>query len=479
MDFNQINRLIKQNPVITLLRSTRAPLFIFLIQEEYKSNNIIIVEEDQLSYKLALLLNEQNFEIPNSTTVDEYAKSLIDEWSSDRFRLLRRYYDSNGIVIIELTPSGEKTHQLFESLKPKEFIGTESRFNDIFRRLNELTQGSEGDPKKRIAELKEQKNKISQEIKKIEQTGFVETLNEFQIKERIEEIQLSARDLLSDFSQVENNFRELVQDIYRQESSLNGGKGELLGRTLDGYSELLDSPQGKSFQGFWQFLIADSGNDKINKMVKSVYENLEKQEIVVNDYFLLRLKHHLHNAGMKIVDTNHQLAKKLNRILADPHVGEKRRIKSLIGDIRKNVLHNRDKISATTIEMFCDFYPEINLPMERNPIFPISKNKIEEIPSIAKPENIDIATIFSRFALDIRRLESNINTTLLKRERVTLTELIDQFPIKGGLEEILAYLNLAMERQESIINREHEVLLSYQTNNEKKAIRMPEVIFCR
>ena len=104
-----------------------------------------------------------------------------------------------GEMFLELTSDSERALKWMEELNPKEYVGTESRFNNIYRLLEELSTGVNENPEDRIRELKEEKRKIDSEIREIEISGKVKTLNSFQIEERFYQVSMAARELLSEF----------------------------------------------------------------------------------------------------------------------------------------------------------------------------------------------------------------------------------------------------------------------------------------
>jgi seryl-tRNA synthetase len=124
-----------------------------------------------------------------------------------------------------------------ESLQKREFVGTESRFKDIFRRLQELIDNTSDDPKRKIQELEAKRQELKEEIAHIKKTGKTDTYNDTQIKERFFEISKTARELTSDFKEVEQNFKDITLNIYKKQTQRDLHKGDILGYALDATEE--------------------------------------------------------------------------------------------------------------------------------------------------------------------------------------------------------------------------------------------------
>lgn len=88
--------------------------------------------------------------------------------------------------------------------------------------------------------------------------GKFEVLNERQIKEQYYLIEDTAKSLLADFKQVEQNFRELDRAFRRKILTTAQVKGEVRADLFEEQDLLTETDQGKSFMAFWEFLLSQS-----------------------------------------------------------------------------------------------------------------------------------------------------------------------------------------------------------------------------
>ena len=98
------------------------------------------------------------------------------------------------------------------SLTERPFVGTESRLLTLFTLLEQIGTGSEADPVRRMQELCRKRDEIDAEIERV-RSGNVPLMDDTAIKDRFLQFQQLARELLSDFRQVEHNFRQLDRSV--------------------------------------------------------------------------------------------------------------------------------------------------------------------------------------------------------------------------------------------------------------------------
>ncbi len=80
----------------------------------------------------------------------------------------------------------------------------------------------------------------------------------------------TARELLSDFREVEENFRLLDRAARERIAAWDGSKGELLAELVGSRSEIAGSDQGRSFQAFYDFLLSESRQDELTDLLAKV-----------------------------------------------------------------------------------------------------------------------------------------------------------------------------------------------------------------
>ena len=332
--------MLKNSPTWKMLRANHAALMITFFYNQFKATNITEIPNSILIQKLADYLDELNYQDEdevndlNNLNLDsiDRAKKYIEKWTEENY--LRNYIDESSKQIINAyTIHTERVFRFLDLLKEREYAPTESRFKDIFNKLQEIIENSTEDPAQKIEELEKRKEEIENEIREIKRDGYVKPYENYQIQSRFEDVNKLANELVGDFKEVEDNFKAIVRDIYEKQTNKQNTKGKILQYTFDSLDELKLRNQGKSFYAFWNFLIDDISQDELKFLVTEVYKILEDRGIDYNEKFLRKLKSLLHQAGRKVLDSNNLLAEKLTRMIAEKDIQDRRQARETINEM--------------------------------------------------------------------------------------------------------------------------------------------------
>lgn len=478
MDYEYIKYLKDYNPSIRLLRLENAPLIVSFLYQHFKSNNNIVLSSTELTTRLSDYLHNLRENYGDDIYPDT-AKNYLERWATEGF--LRKYYmpDSDE-PMFELTPATEKAIEWISDLDKKEFVGTESRLLKIFEILNEIVYKSSDDPQKRMAELQRQRQEIDKEIEKIK-AGDIEKFSETQIKERFYDVYDTARKLISDFRQIEYNFREIDRSLREKQLNSNIKKGRLLEDVFKSHDLLWQTDQGKSFRAFWEFLMSQSKQEELDDLIESVNRLPVVQDIKKDD-FIDRIKVAMIEAGDKVNKTIHHLVEQLRKYLDDKTLLENRRIIEVIREIKASALEIKDNPPMDKDFMTVEDKPDIKLIMER-PLFNPIKNveiraiKLEE----GNADSVDASVLYRQIYIDYDRLKNNIRELLKFKTQATLKQITDVYPIEKGLTEVIAYYDIASKDSKSFIDDETTEIITIKNRETDRCfeIQLPQVIFCR
>lgn len=487
---------IKNDPGANLLRAKSATFVIAFLYNEFRAIHIPFIQADDFESHLVSFLQNNTIDEQTLLSSDENeapqevlfgdiqakAKFLVNYWCSDQKNYIKRYYSQNKSYVIELHASIERLFTWIESCEPEEFVGTESRFQDILFQLRNLKTNINQNPELRIAELKKEKTRIEQEIKKINESGKADAFTPVQIKERLSNISRSSRDLLGDFRQIEENFKKILNEIYREQTKTNSTKGEILGYTLDTNRQLRNSPQGQSFSSFWNFISQDSDNE-INTLIEDILSSLAERDFSYSDVFLSRLKQYLYQEGHKIIEQNRLLTDRINRILSRQEQDEYQRIKELSNEIKGLAKKLFD--TGTTLPEHCGMdvegKAEVNAPQARYPVLKSEETLFTQMDTfdntLVSQESLE--DVFNQFFIDEKQLISNAREyrTKMNGRQFTLAELVSFYPIEKGLAEIITWFSIAEKDESIIIDNEQKDQIEYTAKNDIIKINIPRMVF--
>lgn len=184
--------------------------------------------------------------------------------------------------------------------------------------------------------------------------------------------------------------------------------------------------------------------------------------------------------------SNQRLAEHLRRIVDTRNVIESRRVQALTGEIKHIISQLGDDLIALMNRRASFFVieaePDVDLPLERPLFDPPLKTEPSQRPHTASAFiDIDaLITLYDTFYIDDALLDDNISRLLMSRSEVTLAELVTSYPVKQGIAEIIAYLQIAARNSRHDIDRTTQDAITINTRNgEEKSVVVPRIIFRR
>src|SRR5690554_587166 len=451
---SKILESLNTSPSVELVRLRNREMIIEFLtntfssgQNSISSDYIHIQLTDFLEFKQ--IENDEDNDINSFDTYEEKAKKYILQWTNKGF--LTNYLDEQGDVFYELSAHSSKTIDWLASLKKEEFVGTESKFNNILNQLKELVEFTNEDAEKRILLLEEKKLEIEQQIQRLKIGEDVKVFEEFEIVPRFNQINQSAKELLTDFKEVEDNFKEITKEIYQKHADGSLTKSDILEFTFDALDELKNSQQGKSFYAFWSFILNPELQNSWEILTKELYKTLEEKSIPVNDPFLKGMKRHLHNSGQRVYKANDKMAEKLSRIIRESETSKSEAIKTTIQEIKKQLLEISKTVTYTNKPIIAD----------------------EDITSSEY-----LSKLFSQSNIDKALLRKRIKDILNKKSQTTLLEIVESYGgLEKGLPELFGYIGIAKDFKHIISSDKTQSIVFDSENN--KQIQIPEIIFTK
>ena len=475
MQVEEITQILRESPSVRLIKSRSVDFFLSFVIEAFEGQSAIMQErlhmllENRLDEQENALV-EDNLEMTRlGESNEQKAKRLIKDWTDKGF--LTNYQNEEGEVIYEISSHTSKLMDWVVSLKKEDYIGTESKFKTLFAQLKELVEYSNEDREKRLELLRAKKMEIEHQIQ-------VEVYEDYQIEPRYNSLNKLAKELLSDFKEVDDNFKGIIKEIYERQTD-NAEKKVLLNYIFDAYGELKQSQQGKSFYAFWEFLLSADLQKEWDELTGALYETLENRGIDAHDMFLREMKKHLFDAGEKVAKTNDRMSEKLSRIIRQNGQMNAEVTKQVINDIKKLLIEatkQKEKPEASLEYETID----INLPVERPlTLAPIKETVYKDKPDMAELSLDDlerIGKLYNPYHIDRLVLRDRINKVLYDRQQTTLAEVIERNEgVEKGLSEVFGYIGVLKEYK-TVVNEERQQYIVFAEN---KTISIPEIIITR
>jgi hypothetical protein len=474
MNHDDAERLRDRHPAWQLLRARNAPLILSFLGRFFVEEHHGATAAPALAAQLDDQLYALNSGESDGARYPKAAGDYLDDWAQTDSGWLRRFYPlGSDEVHYDATPAFEKAYAWVVALAIRPFVGTESRLHTAVELLRQIVHGSETDPQERLAELRRRREAIDREIADVE-AGKVAVLDATALRDRYQQFAATARDLLSDFREVEDNFRALDRGARERIASWEGSKGDLLAELVGSRADISGSDQGRSFQAFYDFLLSETRQDEMADLLARV----RAVEQLDDDRRLRTVHHDWSEAAERTQRTVRQISEQLRRFLDDQVWLENRRVLELVRGVEAAALACRG--SSPELGLFVDD-PGIKaaLPFER-PLF--DARPAVRVQSLLDPDDddsIDVTGLFGQTFVDQVRLAENVRAAIPERGSVLLSDILDAYPIEQGAAELVGYLALTDDDLEVSVDEQDETVVDLISGDNARRARLPKVTVTR
>lgn len=462
-----------------LLRAEHAPFILSFLHRVFVAPNARAISQAELTSRLEDYL----FELRERLGEGVYPRSATEylaAWASDDAGYLRKYYPATGgdEPSFDLTPAAEKAIEWVSGLRSRPFVATESRLLTVFELLRQIVEGTEQNAGARLADLRGRRDQIDSEIRKLE-AGDVALMDDAAVKDRFLQLASTARALLSDFRQVEQNFRELDRGVRERIALWQGSKGELLEEIFGERDAIGDSDQGRSFRAFWDFLMSPSRQEELTSLLERALA-LPAVQALSPESRLGRVHYDWLDAGEVAQRTVARLSEQLRRFLDDQLFLENKRIIAIIREIEQSALALRSEPPPGLFAEIEDSAAAVELPMDKPLFVPPWKPVVDSAGVDVGDARIATDALYDQVYVDRARLAENVRRSLETSPQAALAAIVDAYPLEHGLAELVAYLAIASEDGRHVIDDERRQAIQWiDGQGVARQATLPLVIFHR
>ena len=445
LDYSYVSSLSSLHPAWRLLRMRHAPLIISFLHRTYLEPNRRLLA----AAEFRALLEDELYMLRQSGDSDTPARdaaAYLADWLSDGI-LRRTWAGANSEEHIDITPQTEKAIHWVASLRERTFVGTESRLLTFVELVRQMAEESDSNVERRLAVLHRQREELDAKIDRVSR-GEVEVLSEFELRDRFQQLEQLGRGLLSDFREVEENFRKLSRSARERIALWDGSKGQLLDELCRSDDEIKQSDQGRTFEAFCDFLLSVDSREELASHLATALQLPAVRE-QARDARLDRVHYDWISAGETIQETIASLSQQLRRFLDDQALLENRRIMEILRGIESHAIALRNNPPPGHIMWIDGMKCDIEIPMDRPLYRPIARPDIADIALEHGQAEEEATALYSQTVVDRGSLARHIATVLSEHGPVTLRELTQLQPIQRGLAEVVTYLDLGFSRYET------------------------------
>lgn len=477
MDYDEIERLRARHPAWSLLSSDNVALVLSFLTRVFVDANASNLPAAQLESAL----DDELFALNQRLGEGKFprrARDYLEYWAAPERGWLRRYYPpGSDEPHFDLAPAVERALAWVQDLRERSFIGTESRLNTIFELLRQMVYGADSNPTERLADLERRRSRIDAEIAALA-SGRVDIADPVTQRDRYQQFARTAKDLLSDFRQVEENFRSLDRQLREQIAGWDGSKGELLDDVVTNRKGIAESDQGRSFRAFYDLLLSAERQDELTDLLRRLHAIDSLPDL---DPRLAHVHFDWLHASERTQATVRLLSEQLRRFLDDQVWLENRRVFDLLRTIEAKALrlrHDPHPLVETEVD---GFRVPVVLPMER-PLYRRPRTTaLDGGPIEADLEDIDSSAMFDQLHVDRDSLLATVLDRLGPAGQVALDRLLADVPLEQGLAELMGYLSLREPGLETVFDEDTRTVAAWvdESGESDRVADMPRVLFAR
>ncbi len=463
------------------MRADTAPMVLSILGRIFVTDNHRTVSESHLVAAVDELLNAVNEEAgAQSPVYARTAKEYVDTWADPEVGLLRKFYPAGQTdASYDATSDLERAYRWVTELEKRAFVGTESRLHTVVELLRQIVHGADTDPEARLDQLRRRRADLDSEIARAE-AGDSPPLDTPALLDRLQHVERTARELLGDFREVEDNFRALDRGARELIAGWDGGKGELLDLLIGDRHAIASSNQGRSFQAFHDFLLSRRRQEELTALLDTLPTipdlPLDPRLQYIHEDWLV--------AAESTQQTVRQLSEQLRRFLDDKVWLENRRVMALLRSIERSALAVRAAPSSRATAAFTELdaaAPRLALPMERPLYVPPPTDALSApCPETGAADEVDATILFDQTFVDVPRITATLRDALRGRTQVDLSSHLREHPPTLGLAEIVAHLALAEDDIDVVVDEAHLVTIPYAAHDGSPCrVTLAQVTFVR
>lgn len=328
------------------------------------------------------------------------------------------------------------------------FVGTESRLRLVISTLADLVAGASDDPEVRLRHLREERARLDAEIAQIERDGVATRYEPAAVRERFATAVALLKQLMADFRAVEDRFREITKDVQQRQNQGQDTRGSILEYALDSEDLLKREDQGVSFYEFVRFILSPTQQEKLQEIITE----LGRLEAIAQQTDGLatvrRMVPLLLAEAEKVMRTNQRLSATLRRLLDSRSAADRQRLAQLLAEIRSLAAGRAESPPDESLGVQIDTGISFGLPLSRS--FwstPASFTAIDLTEhTVDDDKRLEAFRLLAGMhRLDWRSMRQHIASVAGKHGTATIGQIIEDYPPRVGVVELLAYLQIARD----------------------------------
>lgn len=446
-------RLLNESVAWKLLRADNAPLILAFLADLFSDGSEIPFSRARIALDMELARCRELGIWETETTANAY----LNQWI--RSGWLREMDD-----MLTKTDASEIAFRFCQGLDERGAGTTASHLRIVQEAVRDFAMALSPNPDDRVTLLEHKKMEIQKDIDML-RGGLVIHLSEVEQRERIREIYQLASVLTGDFRRVEDEIRQLDQELRIQIIQNGSNRGNILLSVMEKESLLATTDAGSAFEGFFHLLCDQNRSMELRDQLHSIlnrpaakYLSTEQQR------FLGQLMRELNHESGRVFQIRRKTEEGLRTYIESGAAQENRAVSLLLSKLERIAIALKE--AACDLQISTDlFLPvgsvKISSPESmrlKSPDEKLDTSGIEEQKNSREP-SLQIFNCLD--AIQLRAVAERTFAVVKKHGPMTIAAIAHLNPLQSGLEELVAYLRVAKSvKAASLLEKKERVIVS-------------------
>lgn len=472
--------MFEESPALRLMRGRLGSFVVGFFFKTFKKWGSSEASEEELIATLSEHI-EQVRELEDFDAPKRLPQDYLEEWCDEDHRYMTKTYDEDREeYVFRLTRHSEKALSWLQdllSMQQRGYATTESRFNRILIEMESLSQGVNADPESRIKDLSRKRDEIEEEIQRIRETGEAPIFGEDVIRDQVYDLSDLVEHFLSDFRAIEEFFKDHAREISKLYAQGDASKGDIVEHVLDADEELRSCDQGKSYFGFRSMMTNPTLARQFRNLAEQTSDIARRRGLDPNKTFL-SLSERLFGEAGSAHGAYGRISRKLRQVVGDHAGGGGRQVRETLSQIRKSAYLLRD-VPPVDWEFEIDIRPQFFGLMESDYWEPKSVEAFAPITPADSGDNDWINEILNSVGepLDLNKFRERVDLALEEAEKVSLTEMVDKYPLERGVVDVVCYRVVAGEDSRHDILDDEIIKIDLNRPSQPRFVEVEQLIF--
>ena len=472
--------MFEESPALRLMRGRLGSFVVGFFFKTFKKWGSSEASEEELIATLSEHI-EQVRELEDFDAPKRLPQDYLEEWCDEDHRYMTKTYDEDREeYVFRLTRHSEKALSWLQdllSMQQRGYATTESRFNRILIEMESLSQGVNADPESRIKDLSRKRDEIEEEIQRIRETGEAPIFGEDVIRDQVYDLSDLVEHFLSDFRAIEEFFKDHAREISKLYAQGDASKGDIVEHVLDADEELRSCDQGKSYFGFRSMMTNPMLARQFRNLAEQTSDIARRRGLDPNKTFL-SLSERLFGEAGSAHGAYGRISRKLRQVVGDHAGGGGRQVRETLSQIRKSAYLLRDD-PPVDWEFEIDIRPQFFGLMESDYWEPKSVEAFAPITPADSGDNDWINEILNSVGepLDLNKFRERVDLALEEAEKVSLTEMVDKYPLERGVVDVVCYRVVAGEDNRHDILDDEIIKIDLNRPSQPRFVEVEQLIF--